>query len=167
MILNLLSDKSDISVTTKRKVISCLKHIGDSLSNYFSLVIPKLTNYLSSLTNKIYIKTSHNNLTHVIPNLFLTNYNENLITNNAVDIDINNFNEINILGKKFEENDLREGKKLQKEILDLIYSLLDLPGITNYMERIINTLCCYLKAEPSFQNYIIQIHFCVLVNSKG
>ena len=164
MILNLLSDKSDISVSTKRKVISCLNHIGDSLSNYFSLVIPKLTNYLSSLTNKIYIKTSHKNLSHVIPNLFLTNYNENLIANNAIDIDINNFNENNILGKKFEENDLKEGKKLQKEILDLIYSLLDLPGITNYMERIINTLCCYLKAEPSFQNYIIQIFIKMLNN---
>ena len=30
------------------------------------------------MTNKIYIKTSHNNLSHVIPNLFLTNDNENL-----------------------------------------------------------------------------------------
>ena len=54
MILNLLSDKDDdISVCSKRKIISCLKHIGNSLSNYFSLIIPKLTDYLSSLINKI------------------------------------------------------------------------------------------------------------------
>ena len=167
MILNLLSDKDDISVSTKRKVISCLRQIGDSLSNYFSLVIPKLTNYLSSLISKIklisYINKSHKYFSGNVPNILLSNYNENLFANNIVDI--SSFNEKhNHIEKKIDESEKTEGKKLQRDILDLIYSLLDLPGITNYMERIINTLCCYLEAEPSSQNIIIKIFLKMLNN---
>ena len=119
IILNLLSDKDDISASNKRKIISCLIHIGNSLSNYFSLVIPKLTDYLFSLHEQT-----------------------------------------------FDSKEKKEEKMLEEDILYLIYLLLDLPGIINYMERIIYTLCTFLETEPSTQKNIMIIFCKMLSNFK-
>ena len=182
MILNLLSDKDDdISVCSKRKIISCLKHIGNSLSNYFSLIIPKLTDYLSSLINKIklisyvnnydknkpihihknydnLISISNNTYSHnnIISSIFSNNEKKNFIENNMMVIP----------EQKFDKNETKEENLLKQDILNLFYFLLDLPGIINYMERIIYTLCAFMEAEPSLQKDIIKIFLKMLYNFK-
>ena len=197
IILNYLSDKEDISSSSKRKIISSLKHMGNFLANYFSLVIPKLTEYLSSLINKIKLFSYMNNSKNS------NNYNSQIINNNINDnnININNnasnnninenfisdkinenfrssifsndkfhfffFNNLMIIPEhKIDNNEILEEKKLQQDILELIYILLDFPGIINYMERLTNTLCNFMDAAPSFKNMIMEIFLKMLYNYK-
>ena len=184
MLLNILSEKDDdISALSKRKIISCLKHIGNSLSNYFSLIIPKLTDYLSSLTNKIKIISYMNNLQndknkqiHINKNysnlISITNNNNshnNLISSIFSNKEKKNFIENNMVlipEPKYDSNEKKEVKLLKEEILNLFHFLLDFPGIINYMERIINTLCSFMEAEPSLQQNIIKIFLKMLYNFK-
>ena len=193
IILNYLSDKEDISASTKRKIISSLKHMGGFLANYFSLVIPKLTDYLSSLINKIklfsYVNNTNNynsnNINNIIFNDNENNINVNINTNNASNNNINenyralsifsyekihfyeNNNLINDPDQKIDNNELVEEKKLQQDILELIYILLDFPGIINYMERLINNLCNFMESAPSFKNIIMEIFLKMLHNYKN
>ena len=83
LILSLLPDKKEITLESKRKIISCLKHIGNTLTNYMPIIIPKLTNYLMSLINNIkfisYDKTSKN----LGNNINNNNNNNNLARSNT------------------------------------------------------------------------------------
>ena len=178
IILNLLSDKDDISASNKRKIISCLIHIGNSLSNYFSLVIPKLTDYLFSLINKkklsSYVNNSQNDKGEIIQNnkenLILNDHctNNNLISSIFSKVTKNNMDRdmIFIHEQTFDSKEKKEEKMLEEDILYLISLLLDLPGIINYMERIIFTLCTFLETEPSTQKNIMIIFCKILSNFK-
>ena len=81
LIISLLPDKEEISIESKRKIISCLRHIGDTLSNYMSIVIPKLTNYLMSLINKMKL-------------IFYNRNSNNLVNNNQENLSESKFNYI-------------------------------------------------------------------------
>ena len=179
LILSLLPDKEEISIESKRKVISCLRHIGNTLSNFMSIVIPKLTNYLMSLINKMklisYNRNSNNLANNKEEDEAKSNFNQikNFFSsifgiNNNTKKEDDNLNDIN--NKKNEifidNNEIREEKELEKDIINLISFLLDKPGIFNYLERIIYTLCCYMETEPSSMEEIIKIFIKILNNFK-
>ena len=181
LIISLLPDKEEISIESKRKIISCLRHIGDTLSNYMSIVIPKLTNYLMSLVNKMKLisyKNSSKNLENKINTENLTQSHNNYFQNFFSSIfgwnnnDTNNENDNeninnNIKNEQLaDNNEIREEKELEKDIINLISFLLDKPGILNYLERIIQTLCCYMEAEPSSEEEIVKIFIKILNNFK-
>ena len=174
IIINLLSSKEDISASSKRKIISCLIHIGNSLSNYFSLVIPKLTDYLFSLINKkklsSYVTNSQNNEGKIIQNNNDNLMFDNHFTNNNLISSLFSKDKTNCMDtipeQKFDNKEKKEEKLLEEDILYLIFILLDLPGIINYMERIINTLCTFLETEPSMQKNIMKIFCKMLYNFK-
>ena len=167
LILSLLSEKEEISIESKRKVISCLNHIGNHLSNYLSLVIPRLISYMNSLIFKISLsskdlkkkldKPKKNEFWNFFSSLFFKDDNSN---------DINNNIEIKKQIDKAETYEEKEEKELLKDILNLIYFLLDKPGILNYMEKIIHTLCYYMEVEPNSSNFIFKIFIKMLNNFK-
>ena len=139
LILSLLLDKEEISIDSKRKVISCLRHIGNTLSNFMSMVIPKLTNYLMSLINKmklIFYNRNSNNLVNnnqenlseskfnYITNFFSSIFGINNNTKNENDKD-NIYNISGTNNKKYEQlidnNEIREEKELEKDIINLLF----------------------------------------------
>ena len=85
LILSLLPEKEEISIESKRKIISCLRHIGDSLSNYMSIVIPKLTNYLMSLINKMKLISYKKNSKNLVNNIDAME--EDVISYDSLDIE--------------------------------------------------------------------------------
>jgi hypothetical protein len=177
-ILGLLSDKEDITLSTKRKAISCLTHIGDDLSNYLYLTIPELINCLSSLMNKI--KPIQNTAISQAPTsskifssilrfnsgsrndngINLSNYMTNYSTNDRKGIDLRRTLE----PKMTEVDEASLEKKLEQDILNLLKNLLHLPGVIKYMEKIIHSLCYYMEAEQSSQNDIMNIFIKMLDN---
>ena len=183
MILGLLSDKEDISINTKRKVISCLSHIGKSLSDYFYLIIPELTNCLTSLINKIkfysnniqnptntktsllHLRTSSllnssNNKNNINLSNYMTNYNESL----SVRFSVAESNFRKTIEPKINSYDNSQEKKLEQDIFNLMNNLLNMPGILKYLEKIIKFLCFYMEASQSSQNIIMNMFVKILDN---
>ena len=187
MILGLLSDKEDISIVTKRKVISCLTHMENSLSNYFYLIIPELSNCLISLNNKIkfhgnncqnpannrtsllHIKSSSkfnntqnssNNKNNINLSNYMSNYNENFSTR----LTLNENNMRKTLEPKNNTCESSQEKKLEEDIFNLLNNLLNLPGIIKYLEKIIQILCFYMEANQSSQNIIMNMFIKMLDN---
>ena len=192
MILSILSDKEDISIFTKRKVISCLIHIGNSLSSYLYLIIPELINCMTSLMNKIkllpYINSPQNNinikssLTHLKSSSIFVNNNSNRNNINLSNYMTNvnesyaprlSLNEINMNSRKNLEpklsslNENTDEKKLENDIFNLMNNLLNLPSIIKYMEQIIRILCFYLEADPSCQKVIMNLFLKMLDNYQN
>ena len=190
-ILCFLTDKEDISILTKRKVISCFTHIGDSLSNYLYLIIPELINCLTSLMNKIKINipsnlnqsiTSSKKFTSLLNFASITNFNkdnnQNIINRNNPNLGNYMTNNSNFAENKSTEINLRRTleprvfeiheptleKKLEEDILNLLNNLLDLPGIIKYMETIIHNLCCIMESDQSSQNTIMNMFIKMLDN---
>ena len=171
LLLSLLPEKVEISIESKRKIISCLKHIGDFLTKYMSIVIPKLTDYLMSLISNIKL-ISHNK----ISNTLLNNQNDNNKSNrNIYEFFASLFSAINTYkGKCDEKNDInnvgnnieRKEKELEKDIINLISFLIEKPGSLYYLERVLHTLCSYMEAEPSSAEDIIKIFNQILYNFK-
>ena len=177
LLLSLLPEKLEISIDSKRKIISCLRHIGNDLNNYMSIVIPKLTDYLMSLVNNIKLISYNKNLEimlkkeieeenrksngNYIYKLFSSIFSGNSNTNNENNDDENNNNKINI-----DNNIEREEKELEKDIINLISFLLEKPGNLYYLERILHTLCSYMEADPSSTEDIIKIFNQILYNFK-
>ena len=177
-ILGLLSDKEDITLSTKRKAISCLTHIGDDLSNYLYLTIPELINCLSSLMNKI--KPNQNIALSQAPTsskIFSSLLRFNSGARNDNGINLNNymtnyssnekkgiFDLRRTLEPKITEVEETLEKKLEQDILNLLNNLLHLPGVIKYMEKIIHTLCYYMEAVQSSQNDIMNIFIKMLDN---
>jgi len=171
ILLSLLPEKVEISIESKRKIISCLKHIGDFLEKYMSIVIPKLTDYLMSLISNIklisynkktkFILNEQNNTNKSNQNFF--NFFTSLFSGNNIDKDNeeNDKNKINV-----DNNSEREEKELEKDIINLISFLLEKPGSLYYFERILHTLCSYMEAEPSSAEDIIKIFEQILYNYK-
>ena len=184
MILGMLSDKDD-SISTKRKVISILTNIDNSLSNYLYLIIPELTSCLNSLINKIKISPSVNSSgnTKGMVHLRTSSLFSNNLNTNKKNIDLSNFmsnyndntstrttiNEIG-LKKPFEAKksiDISLEKKLEQDILNLMDNLLNLPGIIKYMEQIIRILCIYMEANHSCQDIIMKMFIKILDNFQN
>ena len=189
MILSLLSDKEDTTTLTKTKVISCLIHIGNSLSSYLYLIIPELINCLTSLMNKLKLlplmnsnqnnNNSKSSLIHLkSSSIFNSN---NSYRSNRNTISLNNYmtNEnfqprlslTENLRKSIEPrvivNDNLEEKQLETDIFDLINNLLNLPSIIKYMEQIIRILCLYMEANSSCQNVIMDLFVKMLNNYQN
>ena len=185
LILGLLSD-TDTSIATKRKIISCLSNIGDSLSNYLYLIIPELINCLTSLMNKIKLFPANQNTSEtkkIFPSLlhlkssslFGSGSNQNNSSNNKSNINMSNYNSNyhesntnkNILT---DNNNMRKTlepksnnyensieKKLEQDILNLMDKLINIPGIIKYMEKIIRILCLYMEGNQSCHKNIMNM----------
>ena len=112
LILSLLPDKKEITLESKRKIIYCLKNIGNTLTNYMSIIIPKLTNYLMSLINNIkfisYDKTSKS-LVNNDENNHLAKSNTNYFLN--IFSSIFSFNNNNENNERIEKNNNYEIRK--------------------------------------------------------
>ena len=175
LILGLLSD-TDISIVTKRKIISCLSNIGDSLSNYLYLIIPELINCLTSLMNKIKLFSINQNISEtkkLFPSLlhlkssslFGSGSNQNNSSNINISNHNSNYNENNTNKNILtDNNNLRNTlqprtynyensieKKLEQDILNLMDKLINIPGIIKYMEKIIHILCLYMEGNQYCQ----------------
>ena len=177
LILSLLPDKEEISIKSKRKAISCLNHMGNTLTNFMSIVIPKLTDYMTILINKFKLISYNNskkleeqknkeNLMKSNQGFFFNLLSSILPINSSSNIENNNnnYNEIDEPNIDFDSDEIREEKELGKDIINLISFLLDKPGILNYLERIIHTLCSYMEAEPNSMNDIVKIFIRILNN---
>ena len=189
MILSFLSDREENSTSNKRKVISCLTHMGKSLSNYLYLIIPELIKCSTSLINKIKLFNcinitqntviSRGSLFHLKPTS--TFHNMNLSSNNKNNIDLSNYmtnytesfssklslNENNLrktLEPKITSHENTPERLLEQDILNLLNNLLDLPGIIKYMEQIIRILCLYMKENQSYQKNIMNMFIKLLDN---
>ena len=160
LILGLLSDINN-SVLTKRTIISCLTHIGDSLSNYLYLVIPELINCLSLLMNKMKVIPTMQNTSDIRKKLtLLSSY---LVGGNYSSNNIQYYNDSNsdnnirntITNSTNVDNSME--KSLEQDILNLMDNLIDIPGIIKYMEKIIRILCFYMEASQSCQENIMNM----------
>ena len=194
LILLFLSDREENSISNKRKVISCLTHIGNSLSNYLYLIIPELIKCSTSLINKIKLFTFINNtqnatiprgsIFHLKPTSTFHSHNLSLSSNNKNNIDLSNYmtnysesfsskltlNENNLrktLEPKIVSQESTPEIKLEQDILSLLNNLLDLPGIIKYMEQIIRILCFYMKENQSYQSNIMNMFIKMLDNYQN
>ena len=154
LILSLLSDRENISINTKIKVISCLKNMGNSLSKYLYLIIPEINNCLNSLTNK---KLWHdmNNTQNLINNRNMMRGSTSFyLSSNSPILNLNEAFSENLMRKSTEQriNHHEENipaKNLGKNILNLISNLIKLPGIIKYFEKLVQVLCFYMGASES------------------
>ena len=186
MILSLLSDKEDTPTLTKTKVISCLIHIGNSLSSYLYLIVPELINCLTSLMNKLKLlplmnsnQNSSNLKTSLMHLKSSSIFNSNNSSRNTINLNNYMTNEnfqprlslSENLRKSIEPrvmlNDNLEEKQLENDIFNLINNLLNLPSIIKYMEQIIRILCLYMEANPSCQNVIMDLFVKMLNNYQN
>ena len=189
VILGFLQDKEDISIETKRKVISCLSHIGKPLSNYLYLIIPELSNCLASLLNRIKINfpnmfhQNNSNIRSSIINLKPSRLSQ-IFNKNTFNISLSNFmsnptesfssklplNDNNTKKANEEKTSLYDNsleKNLEDDILNLLNNLLDLPGIIKYLEQIIRILCFYMEENQPCQNNIMKIFIKMLDNYQN
>ena len=184
MILSFLSDREENSISNKRKVISCLTHIGNSLSNYLYLIIPELIKCSTSLINKIKLFTCINNTQNMtVPrtsvfhlkssstlhsnSIDLGNYMTNYSDSYSSKISLHENNMRKTLEPKIASNENTPERKLEQDILNLLNNLLDLPGIIKYMDQIIRILCFYMKENQSYQSNIMNMFIKMLDNFQN
>ena len=148
LILSLLSNKENISVSTKIKVISCLNNMGNDLSKYLYLIIPEINNCLNSLINKILWQNINNNN---LPNsrVPLRSSASFYISSNCPTLGMNENERKNQENRDNNADKNIKEKNLGHDILNLINNLIKLPGIIKYFERLTQVLCFYMGTSES------------------
>ena len=151
LILTLLSDRENISESTKLKVVSCLNNMGNSLTKYLYLIIPEINNCLNSLTNKKLLLNMSNNQNLTASKNLGRSSASFYISSSATNLSMNDtFNERKTQDQRQSSIELISTKKtLGHGILNLINNLIKLPGIIKYFEKLIQVLCFYMGASES------------------
>ena len=146
LILNILSDRENISINSKIKVISCLNNMGNSLSKYLYLIIPELNNCLNSLTNKKMFQSYQYNSksqTKIATSFFSSSNNINLNISDS-------FNDRKTQDQRANSLDgSNPSKNLGHGIINLINNIIKLPGIIKYFKKLIQVLCFYMGISDS------------------
>ena len=144
LILNILSNRENISINSKIKVISCLNNMGSSLSKYLYLIIPELNNCLNSLTSKRMWQSYQISKVQIrsSPTFF---------GKSSGDLNIGeNFSDRKTQDQRATSFDSSiPSKNLGHEILNLINNIIKLPGIIKYFEKLIQVLCFYMGISDS------------------